>query len=147
MQNEIIVLEEAAQEFEEFLEWQIKSFNNEHSPWHKEARQPGVVKPLNLIVQDESGAIVGGIAARTFWKCIYIDNFYLPDALRGRGIGSALLTRAEEIAVQRGARRSFLSTFGFQARSFYEKCGYVVVGTLEDYPPGSALYWLRKDFR
>lgn len=38
-----------------------------------------------------------------------------------------------------------LRTFGFQARGFYEKQGYRVVGALEDYPPGNAMFWMRKD--
>jgi hypothetical protein len=37
-----------------------------------------------------------------------------------------------------------LETHSFQARPFYEKCGYKVFGTLEDYPPGHAKFFLRK---
>jgi len=49
------------------------------------------------------------------------------------------------MAIGRGAQHSFLTTFAFQARGFYEKHGYTVAGTLEDYPPGSAYFWMRKD--
>jgi hypothetical protein len=38
-----------------------------------------------------------------------------------------------------------LRTFSFQARRFYEKEGYRVVGELADYLPGETLYWVRKD--
>jgi hypothetical protein len=37
-----------------------------------------------------------------------------------------------------------LSTFGFQARPFYEKMGYEVFATLEDCPVGHCEYFLRK---
>ena len=58
----------------------------------------------------------------------------------------AMLAAAEAEARLRGCLRARLSTFDFQARGFYEKQGYCVVGTLADYPPGSAMYWMRKDF-
>ena len=38
-----------------------------------------------------------------------------------------------------------LSTFSFQARDFYQRHGYRVVGQLDDYPPGETFYWMRKE--
>jgi hypothetical protein len=38
-----------------------------------------------------------------------------------------------------------LFSFSFQAPGFYEKLGYRTFGVLEDYPPGQAQVWLRKD--
>ena len=32
-----------------------------------------------------------------------------------------------------------------EARGFYEKCGYRVIGQLDEYPPGGSFYWMRKD--
>ena len=54
---------------------------------------------------------------------------------------------AEREAEERGCSRAKLRTFGFQARGFYQKEGYRVVGELEDYPPGRSFYWMRKDFK
>lgn len=39
----------------------------------------------------------------------------------------------------------YLDTFDFQARPFYERHGYEVFGTLDDYPPGHSRFFLRKD--
>ena len=32
----------------------------------------------------------------------------------------------------------------FQALPFYEKCGYIIFGALEDYPIGHSRYFVRK---
>ena len=70
--------------------------------------------------------------------------FHLPEEARGQGTGRRILIAAEEEAVRRGCRYAWLDTFSFQARGFYEKLGYSVFGTLEDYPAGHSRYFLRK---
>jgi ribosomal protein S18 acetylase RimI-like enzyme len=74
-----------------------------------------------------------------------VEDLWLCNSLRGQGIGRRLVSMAEAEARSRGCSRVWLRTFGFQARGFYEKLGYGVVGVLEDYPPGNELYWMRKD--
>ena len=63
---------------------------------------------------------------------------------QGQGTGRRILIAAEEEALRRGCRYAWLDTFSFQARGFYEKLGYSVFGTLEDYPAGHSRYFLRK---
>ena len=53
---------------------------------------------------------------------------------RRHGNGARFIQAAERYAVERG----------FQARPFYEKLGYRVFATLDDYPPGHGKYFLRK---
>ena len=139
--------ENEEKEFGDFLRTQIREFNNSQSDHHRAIRQPGAITPLNLIVKDEAGNVIGGLAASTYWEWLDIDNFFLPQALRGRGLGASLLQTAETIAIERGCKRCFLTTFDFQARALYEKHGYYVIGTLADYPPGSAYFWMRKDLQ
>ncbi len=50
-----------------------------------------------------------------------------------------------EEAARRGCRYAWLDAFSFQARGFYEKLGYTVLGTLEDSPPGHSRYFLKKN--
>lgn len=137
-------VEDAA--FTAFLRTRIRAFNDAHSTHHRAARQAGAVRPLHVMLQDEQGAFIGGLAGTTYWDWFEIEHFFVPAELRGAGIGGSLLTTAEAEAQRRGATHAFLTTFSFQARGFYAQRGYVVVGTLEDYPPGSAYFWMRKDF-
>ena len=124
----------------------IKAFNNEISIHHREARKPGSATPLNLFVRDSEGVLIGGLTATTYWGWLDIDDLWLDESLRKQGIGTVLMQRAEEEGIRRRCTQAQLSTFSFQAKDFYEKLGYRVVGALDDYPPGSSLYWLRKDF-
>lgn len=141
----IVLSREADAEFEEFVHQQIREFNNVHSEHHRRARKGGIT-PLNIVVRTADAQIVGGLAASTYWQWLDIDNFWLCEDLRGQGLGRKVLEMAEAEAIKRGCLRVQLSTFSFQARDFYEKYGYRVVGTLEDYPPGGAMYWMRKEF-
>lgn len=145
MAFEIAVSEGDEKEFAKLLQTRIREYNNVHSPHHLAARQPGAVKPVHVMLKDEAGQVVGGLSAHTYWDWLEIDDLFVPDNLRGRGIGTSLLQTAEAIAIGRGARHSFLTTFAFQARAFYEKHGYSVAGVLADYPPGAAYFWMRKD--
>jgi ribosomal protein S18 acetylase RimI-like enzyme len=123
---------------------QIKAFNDEISANHRAVRKSGT-QPLDIFVRDEEGRLCGGLVGVTYWGWLEVEDLWLGGSLRGRGIGRRLVSMAETEAVARGCSRVWLWTFGFQARGFYEKLGYRVVGALEDYPPGGACYWMRKD--
>ena len=102
-------------------------------------------RPLHVFLRDAQGRTIGGVTGETNWEWLYVDCFWLPDRLRGEGWGARLLEAAEAEARKRGCRHVRLFSFSFQAPGFYEKLGYRVFGVLEDYPPGHAQVWLRKD--
>lgn len=130
----------------DFIHQMIKQFNNTVSAHHLAARQSGAVTPLSIFIRDGEGNIFGGLTADTHWDWLDIDDFWIHEDLRGAGYGTKLLQMAEDEAIQRGCKSAKLSTFGFQARAFYERLGFRVVGVMDNYPPGSSLYWMRKDF-
>ncbi|GCE50025.1 acetyltransferase (GNAT) family protein [Thermosporothrix hazakensis] len=129
-------------EFETYLRQQLQAFNDKHSLPHRQARD--AIKHLQLIVTDQEGCWQGGITAQQYWDWLELDVFWLPEELRGQGLGSSLLARIEAMGQEHGARKVLLTTFEFQARTFYERHGYTVVGTVEDYPPGSCYYTMVK---
>jgi GNAT superfamily N-acetyltransferase len=101
-------------------------------------------RSLSVALRDESGSIIGGLWGRTTYGWLYVDLLVVPESLRGQGIGTALLRRAETEAAGRGCRAAWLDTFSFQARGFYEKLGYRCFGELADYPPGHARYFMTR---
>lgn len=63
----------------------------------------------------------------------------------GRRVGQSLLEEIERFARQRGLTGVRMETWDFQAHGFYEKNGYAVFGQIEDCPPGTILYYLKKE--
>ena len=109
---------------------------------HVGPANPGVIQ---LFVRDEAGQVVGGLLGGYRWGWLCVDKLWVREDLRGKGLGSRLLKQAEEEARAAGCTTAVLDTFAFQARPFYEKLGYRVYATLEDYPPGYRMFFLRKD--
>ncbi|MCT6816504.1 MAG: GNAT family N-acetyltransferase [Lysinibacillus fusiformis] len=124
----------------------MRSFNNEHSLHHRESRRKGTVRPLHLIVTDQHQQWVGGLTAEVYWGWVEIHKFWFHEEYRGKGLGSKLLAQAEIAAQEMGANKALLTTYSFQARTFYEERGYQVVGEIKDYPPGSSYYTMVKPF-
>ena len=116
----------------------LAASNAEASGWGADRRK------LAIPLRDEAGAVVGGLLGRTSWDWLYIENFVVPPALRGQGIGARLLAMAEAEARARGCVGARLDTYSFQARPFYERHGYVVAGAIPDCPPGHTRYTLFK---
>jgi GNAT superfamily N-acetyltransferase len=94
-------------------------------------------KPLALLLTSVDGTIVGGMWARTGFQWLFVELLFVPEMLRGRGLGRELLDRAEQEAKRRGCIGAWLETLSPQARTLYERCGYTVFGEIPDYPPGN----------
>ena len=90
-------------------------------------------KELGLYYR-ERGTIKAGLTAETHGNWLEIQYLWVAEELRGKGIGSALLKKAEAIAAGRGCVYAFVDTFEFQAPKFYLKYGYREVLTLTKYP-------------
>ena len=125
-------------EFAELAKQKIAEFNAQH--WDAAGRQG-----LGLKLLDETGNVQAALAGRTFGNWFYLESFWLAPTLRGQGIGTRMLVQAEAIAKQRGCCFVVLDTLDFQARPFYERFGYKLQWTQQDYPlQGGAKYFMTK---
>src|SRR5437868_6965530 len=60
-------------------------------------------RSLAVLAHDVDGkTVIGGLLGRTALGLLFIDVFFLPEALRGRGIGSRIVRLAEDEAIRRG---------------------------------------------
>ena len=95
------------------------------------------LQPLAIFIRDpKTQEIVGGLWAHSAVGWLFVDLLFVPEQLRRKGLGTALLRDAEAIALRRGDIGVWLSTGSFQAPGFYEKLGYGCFGTHPDYPRG-----------
>lgn len=101
-------------------------------------------RPLVLALEDAEGRVVGGLWGRTVFGWLVVELVFVPESLRGRGLGAELMARAEREAIARGCHAACLDTFEFQARGFYERLGYRCFGELGDFPVGLSRYFMRK---
>jgi len=99
---------------------------------------------LSVLLRDADGTVVGGLIGATGWGWLYIENLALPPVLRGAGWGRKLMRAAEDEARRRGCTGIRLDTYTFQARGFYERLGFGVVGQIEDCPPGATRFTMTK---
>jgi GNAT superfamily N-acetyltransferase len=97
-------------------------------------------QPMAFAIDDEHGRVIGGLSGATAYGWLFVELLFVPESLRGQGIGTELIQRAEAEAVARGCHSVWLDTFQFQARGFYERLGYSCFGELKSYPAGSRFF-------
>jgi GNAT superfamily N-acetyltransferase len=98
-----------------------------------------------LLREPATDATIGGLWAWSLWGSMYIGIMFVPEELRGRGIGASLLRQAEQEAIRRGCPHMWTDTYAFQARPFYERMGFIVFGRLDGPAPIFPRFFLVKD--
>lgn len=112
--------------------------------YNQEMGGPYDREPVTVLARDPAGVVRGGLLGLTYWNWLFIDWLWLHREMRGKGLGSKLLVRAENIARERGCTSAYTDTFSFQAPSFWLRNGYAEFGRLDEMPPGHARIWFRK---
>jgi GNAT superfamily N-acetyltransferase len=97
-----------------------------------------------VVLNDAKGRVLGGMSGHTGWGWMYVELFWLPEALRRQGHGRKLMEVAEQEARRRGCVGMYLNTASFQAPKFYRKLGFRVFAVVDDFPPGHKNYYLMK---
>jgi uncharacterized protein (DUF924 family)/GNAT superfamily N-acetyltransferase len=100
--------------------------------------------PVGFFLKSRSGEWLGGLLGHIWGGWLQVTHLWVASAVRRQRHGTRLLQSAEDYAVERGCIAATLETTSFEARPFYEKRGYEVFATLDDYPPGHSKFFLRK---
>ncbi|HDS6852994.1 GNAT family N-acetyltransferase [Enterobacter cancerogenus] len=100
---------------------------------------------IGVYVRDDKGVMLGGLIGVRKGDWLNIEYLWVSDAVRGSGVGSQLIKTAEDEARRKGCTHALVDTVSFQARPFYEKQGYQLQLSLQDYPyPGMQRHYLTK---
>ena len=89
-----------------------------------------------LVAEDQEGEVLGVVTVHLFQSMhvseptAWLTTLVVDEKARGRGIGSALVERAEDWAIQHGARRISLTSAlrRTHAHAFYKKRNYEHTG-------------------
>ena len=97
-----------------------------------------------VFLRDPAGHVQGGVDGHVMWRRLFIKTLWLPETLRGRGLGTQLMAATELEARSRGCLGMWLTALGDHPRRFYLRLGFVTIGELRDYVGGQSLYTLEK---
>lgn len=99
---------------------------------------------LSIVLKRDDGTIYGGLHGHTWAGICEIKTLWIAEGERGKGLGSQLLSMAEDQARRRGCRVIHLASFTFQAPGFYARHGFEPFARLEDLPSGHANVFMLK---
>ena len=101
-------------------------------------------RAVQVFIRDRENRVVGGVIGHVFGGWLYVSLLWVEESLRNKGNGTRLLKMIESEAVKLGCKYAHLDTYSFEARPFYEKHGYTLFATLDNYPEGHRKHFLKK---
>lgn len=91
-----------------------------------------------------NGKIVGGALIYQHSDAIYIDSLWVDEKYRHQGVGTTLLKKAEQDALEKGILKQVICTFHKPNMQYYMKRGFELMATVPEYLHGMDKYYLRK---
>ncbi len=135
----IEVFHEQKQEVFDALVSGVRYYNQEHMGEEKS-------KPLMLVVRDNEGRLIAGVAGRTIYFQLLIEVLWVDRKKRGEGLGTKLMKQLEAEAKKRGCIAAQVDTLSFQAPDFYKRLGFKIVGKVCGIKNSPDRYFLLKEF-
>ena len=116
----------------------------------EQAKQKKGMKQLDFFaffIRGDHGNIVGGCAGDNMYGGMFVGQLWVNEQLRGKGYGTQLMQRAEDLAKESQCNFIAVNTFDWEALEFYKKLGYYVEFERKGFDKNSTFYFLRKDLR
>jgi GNAT superfamily N-acetyltransferase len=139
-QNEYKIVHESKPTLED-----IGVLNAGLSAYAKQKRDLDPVEHFAFFIKDQSGQILGGCSGDIFYGCLYTGSFWITESLRGKGLGTQLLSAAEQLGREKGCTMATVNTMDWEALDFYKSLGYEVDLAREGYKNNSTFYFLMKE--
>jgi len=105
---------------------------------------PIINLPYAIWIKDFESNLLGGVAGGFFWDWYDLRLLWIDDRLRGQGVGTQVMERLFAECRRRQANGIAAETIDFQALPFYQKLGFEVLFTLDDYPLGHRGHFIVK---
>lgn len=108
-------------------------------------KDQGPTESFAFFIRDDHNQIMGGANGYTFYGCVYVDQLWVDEALRGQGYGAKLMQAAEDLGRERGCTFAAVNTMDWEGLAFYQKLGYHVEFERHGFVKESIFYFLRKN--
>lgn len=105
----------------------LREFNLAHFPELHELE-------FGVFIHNHEQQIVGGAIGNVIFSIMHIKYLWLAESLRGRGMGTKIISVLVAKAIDQGLTSIALETYSFQAPEFYKKLGFLETGKFENYP-------------
>ena len=115
----------------------LGEYNDVAAPLHE-------VRYLSSFARDASGEVIGGAVGRRWGETCELQQLWVAEPERRKGLGTRLIETFEEQARSHGCSTVYLETFSFQALTLYRSLGYEVEYERDDYPHRIVKYHMRK---
>jgi len=115
----------------------LGEYNDVAAPLHE-------VRYLSSFARAPSGEVIGGAVGRWWGETCELQQLWVAEPERRKGLGTRLIETFEEQACSHGCSTIYLETFSFQALELYRALGYEVEYERGDYPHGIVKYHMRK---
>lgn len=98
------------------------------SEFEKYSKKNGLDCEFNSFtyVAEDEGKTIGVLTGHSYYDEVHIGDLIVLEEYRHQHIGSQLVNQAIEEFRNKGFKNVTLSTFGFQAKDFYEKLGFEI---------------------
>ena len=99
---------------------------------------------LNLVLKNKQGRIIGGLLAFSTLKAVNFECLWVDKKYRNRGYGKVLLETLERKALKNGSQSILVMVYSFQSLEFFQRNGFEIFGSSDNYPNSITEYYLIK---
>ena len=104
------------------------------------------VESVGFFIKDANSKLVGGCNGFVICGCIYTDQLWIDESLRGQGFGRRLMESMHEYGRKHGCKMATVQTMSIQnKREFYEHLGYKCDLERSGYSNGIKLLCMKKE--
>ena len=112
----------------------------------KQKKGHGPIEFFAFFIRDENNKIRGGCNGCNLYGCLYVDQIWIEESLRGKDYGTQLMLAAENFGKERGCTFAAVNTMDWEALDFYKKLGFEIEYERHGFLKDSIFYFLRKEF-
>ena len=105
----------------------------------------GVAPKKWAFIASQEDEVIGGATGRVHFSQFYLDNIWVKESHRSKGLATQIHSRIISCAKENGCKRIQLNTLNDKAVKFYHRLDYETLAEIKDYVDGFDLHYMAKD--